>query len=96
MIKIFNFFTEPISKNVGRRSRYIYIKEGEYYKCSNLCGKKYKYKRGVRRHLSEGCKNSNKFICTYCNESFIDRSDLKCHAMVKHCSVKMYNLRTVL
>lgn len=55
-----------------------------YFYCPNECGRKYKWKRDMTRHLKYECGGKKSFNCTICQKSFSHKNDLKKHMIIKH------------
>lgn len=55
-----------------------------YFYCPNDCGRKYKWKRDVTRHLKYECGGKKSFKCTICHKSFSHKTTLKTHMINKH------------
>lgn len=55
------------------------------YDCSQ-CGKIYKHRCNLSRHLRYECNKERAFICGFCQRSFKQNSHLKYHITHKHMS----------
>ncbi|XP_050503447.1 gastrula zinc finger protein XlCGF58.1-like [Diabrotica virgifera virgifera] len=56
---------------------------GVPYMCFK-CGKSYKVKRSLNRHLKVECGKAKTMICRYCNQSYYYKQELQCHMFNKH------------
>lgn len=54
------------------------------FKCPNLCGRSYKYKRNLVNHLKIECGKNPKFKCPYCNKTSFYNANLKKHIFNIH------------
>lgn len=52
--------------------------------CPNGCGRKYKYKRGLRRHLYYECGKEKQFKCDICLKTFVHNDKRKRHMVMVH------------
>jgi len=52
--------------------------------CSNYCGRSYKNKRSLWRHLKFECGVQPKFECLICNKKFTDNQSMKRHVILIH------------
>lgn len=52
--------------------------------CPNKCGRKYKYRGSLARHLKYECGVKPKFQCTICSKYFKQRINFKIHMMRIH------------
>lgn len=59
------------------------LQESTPFVCPNDCGKRYKYKRGLYRHLHE-CGKEPRYNCTYCGKWMYRRDHLKQHLILTH------------
>lgn len=55
-----------------------------YYYCPKNCGRKYKYKTGIRTHLKYECGVPKSFVCTFCGKAFARKDHHKTHVGVVH------------
>lgn len=60
--------------------------------CPNGCGRKYKYKRGLQRHLYYECGKEKQFKCDICSKTFAHNDKRKRH-MVNFHGVTIFNLK---
>lgn len=64
---------------------HIYESESvKYFQCPNNCGRKYKYKNNVTRHLSLECGVPKKFRCSICDKAFTQKVSCKTHMIHVH------------
>jgi len=54
------------------------------YLCPNHCGRKYKHKGNLQRHLKFECGVPTKFQCTICGKCFARKDTFKSHMGLKH------------
>ncbi|KAF7272349.1 hypothetical protein GWI33_014898 [Rhynchophorus ferrugineus] len=59
------------------------IDHGVGYPCQN-CGKVYKHRGNMRRHVQYECGKPAMFQCTFCDRKFHQQSNLKRHFENKH------------
>lgn len=59
------------------------------FPCPNLCGRSYKYKRGVHTHVKFECGVEPRFMCTVCPKKFARKFQLESHLVLKHKIVKI-------
>ncbi|XP_044270640.1 longitudinals lacking protein, isoforms A/B/D/L isoform X13 [Tribolium madens] len=87
----------------GRRSWYLQQIGPESaggFPCEN-CGKVYKHRGNMRRHMVYECGKQARFQCSFCNRKFHQQSNLKRHFENKHCmpkfskSITIYRTRVV-
>jgi len=52
--------------------------------CSSYCGRSYKDKRSLWRHLKFRCEIQPKFNCYICNKKFNDNQSMKRHTILVH------------
>lgn len=52
--------------------------------CPNKCGRKYRYLRGLRRHLSYECGKDKQFQCKICFKTFVHKDKLRRHETTIH------------
>ncbi|XP_019881128.1 longitudinals lacking protein, isoforms A/B/D/L isoform X15 [Aethina tumida] len=71
------------------------------FPCTN-CGKIYKHRGNMRRHMVYECGKQARFQCSYCDRKFHQQSNLKRHFENKHSlipkfnkSITVYRTRTV-
>lgn len=57
--------------------------------CPNLCGRSYKYKRGVYTHVKFECGVEPSFLCSLCPKKFARKFQLESHLVLKHKVVKI-------
>lgn len=70
----------------------INVTDSDYnsrYQCPNLCGRSYKYKRGVHTHVKFECGVEPKFLCSLCPKKFARKFQLESHLVLKHKMVKI-------
>lgn len=48
------------------------------------CGKNYRYKHNLNRHMKYECGKRKLFKCCYCGKSFSQKSTLVCHKLNIH------------
>lgn len=58
----------------------------EKYYCPD-CGKAYKHKGILQRHLKYECGDKRPFACNFCDYSTKQKQNLKKHLIVKHAGV---------
>lgn len=54
------------------------------YFCPNGCGHKYKYRKGLQRHMQYECGVEKQFACIICGKAFSRRDHLKTHLIYVH------------
>lgn len=54
------------------------------FECPNMCGRTYKRKQCVTRHLKFECGVIPKFNCNICEKKFAHRESLKKHLVTMH------------
>ena len=54
------------------------------FECPNGCGHKYKYRKGLQRHMQYECGVEKQFICVVCSRAFSRRDHLKTHLLYVH------------
>ncbi|XKL69558.1 hypothetical protein PGB90_007327 [Kerria lacca] len=52
--------------------------------CPNNCGRKYKHKHHLNRHLKYECGVRKQFVCDECGRSFAHKCNLKNHSIIVH------------
>lgn len=57
--------------------------DGLFY-CPRQCGRKYKYKKGLVRHLKYECGIEPQFKCPICNKNYKQPETFKMHLMSIH------------
>lgn len=57
--------------------------EKRFY-CLNMCGRSYKNKQHMTRHMTGECGVQPKFRCRYCMKSFTRKQTLKIHLVSVH------------
>lgn len=57
--------------------------DGMFY-CPRQCGRKYKYKKGLVRHLKYECGIEPQFKCPICNKTYKQPETFKMHLMSIH------------
>jgi len=57
--------------------------DGMFY-CPRQCGRKYKYKKGLVRHLKYECGIDPQFKCVLCNKTYKQPETFKMHLMSIH------------
>lgn len=55
--------------------------------CPRNCGRKYKYKKDLTRHLTYECGVPKKFHCVVCNKRFAQKVAYKSHMGVIHKTI---------
>lgn len=55
--------------------------------CPNKCGRKYKHRGSVARHLKFECGVTPKFQCTLCTKYFKQRINFKIHMIRIHSCI---------
>lgn len=68
-----------------RRSRHAnYLRvEDISFRCSQ-CGRGYKFKQSLLKHLRFECSGQKKFVCEICHRSFTQNVSLRRHMMRNH------------
>ncbi|KAJ8927864.1 hypothetical protein NQ314_019608 [Rhamnusium bicolor] len=71
------------------------------FPCDN-CGKIYKHRGNMRRHMVYECGKQARFQCSFCDRKFHQQSNLKRHFENKHAmlpkfskSITVYRTRTI-
>lgn len=59
---------------------------GGFYYCDQ-CGRKYKYKTGLRSHVRFECGKEPRFHCNICEYTCHVKSNLKSHILRRHYDV---------
>lgn len=54
------------------------------FECPNGCGHKYKYRKGLQRHMQYECGVEKQFICNVCSKAFSRSDHLKTHTLLVH------------
>lgn len=54
------------------------------YFCPNECGRSYKLKTGLSRHVKYECGIEPKFKCAYCKKKFARKSSMTSHKIFVH------------
>lgn len=54
------------------------------FNCPNMCGRTYKRKQYVTRHLKYECGVIPQFDCSFCEKKFAHKETLKVHLMKIH------------
>jgi len=54
------------------------------YLCPNNCGRKYKHRESLGKHLKYECGVPKKFRCEICNRAFAQKENFKTHMGIKH------------
>lgn len=54
------------------------------FECPNGCGHKYKYRKGLQRHMQYECGVEKQFVCLICTKPFSRRDHLKTHMLYVH------------
>lgn len=58
-----------------------------FFKCPrDSCGKRYKYKPGLYRHLRYECQKTRQFFCYICLKRFYQKVHLQSHMVARHLS----------
>ncbi|XP_025197669.1 zinc finger protein 425-like [Melanaphis sacchari] len=52
--------------------------------CLNMCGRSYKNKQHMTRHMTSECGVQPKFRCQYCKKCFTRKQTLKIHLVAVH------------
>lgn len=52
--------------------------------CLNMCGRSYKNKQHLTRHMTNECGVQPKFQCKYCKKCFTRKQTLKIHLVSVH------------
>lgn len=55
-----------------------------YFYCPNRCGKKYKHRGSLYKHMKYECGVDSQFRCTDCSKSFSQKVSLKTHMGLIH------------
>lgn len=63
--------------------------DGMFY-CPRQCGRKYKFKKGLVRHLKFECGIEPQFKCPICHTTFKQQEILKIHLNANH-GIDKYN-----
>ncbi|XP_026814636.1 PR domain zinc finger protein 5-like [Rhopalosiphum maidis] len=66
---------------------YIVFKDqndSRFYCSNNFCGRSYKSRRSLWRHLKNECGVQPKFNCCICNKKFSDKQSMKRHTILVH------------
>ena len=53
------------------------------FTCTN-CGKCYKHRGSLKRHMDFECGQEPKFVCPVCPKRWRQKNDLNIHARVQH------------
>lgn len=56
----------------------------KYFHCPNNCGRKYKHKKNVSRHLTLECGVPKKFKCSICERYFTRNDSRLTHMLLQH------------
>jgi len=64
-------------------------KETRFF-CPNDCGRSYKHKCSIGRHLKFECGVQPQFVCYICRKKFTDKQSMKRHVYLVHRQL-MYN-----
>lgn len=54
------------------------------FSCPNDCGRSYKNKSSIGRHLKFECGVQPQFICYICHKRFTDKQSMKRHVYLVH------------
>lgn len=53
--------------------------------CQNGCGRAYKYKKNLNKHMNYECgERRDQFKCSFCNRTFSQRFSLRSHSIIVH------------
>lgn len=63
------------------------LENTDYLICPNNCGRRYKYKRGLRAHLKYNCGVPKQFSCKLCGKLFARKCNYKTHLGLMHCII---------
>ncbi|XP_050535138.1 uncharacterized protein LOC126902154 [Daktulosphaira vitifoliae] len=63
---------------------YFFKREVDFFYCPKQCGRKYKYKKGLVRHLKYECGVSPQFQCPICNKLYKQPETYKMHLLTIH------------
>ncbi|XP_025421328.1 sex determination protein fruitless-like isoform X16 [Sipha flava] len=69
------FHQNSLNENLGSEGRFF---------CLNMCGRSYKNKQHMTRHMTCECGVQPKFRCQYCMKSFTRKQTLKIHVVSIH------------
>lgn len=71
----------------GRTSNSLLEDSKDDIYCPNKCGRKYKHRGSVARHLKFECGVKPKFQCTICSKYFKQRINFKIHMIRIHSCI---------
>ncbi|XP_050535141.1 zinc finger protein 39-like [Daktulosphaira vitifoliae] len=87
MIYIHGFPVYNKQKNSESNSSYCLLcvdsRNGRFY-CINMCGRSYKQKTHMTRHVNYECGQQKKFKCKYCSKKFYHKDALQKHEYSLH------------
>lgn len=71
---------------VGIRRPFPFTQEGDeiIFICPNNCGRKYKHKCNLYKHLKYECGKVGQFECTICFKRYTQKASLKTHMGLIH------------
>lgn len=61
-----------------------YLDNFSRWRCSNGCGRSYKYKGDLSIHLRDECGVQPKYKCGICFKAFARKGTLKTHSLLVH------------
>ncbi|KAL4148995.1 hypothetical protein QTP88_003108 [Uroleucon formosanum] len=70
-----------------QEAKFAVMSHDGFFKCPrDNCGKRYKYKPGLYRHLRYECQKTRQFFCYICLKRFYQKVHLQSHMVARHLS----------